>query len=262
MNRRHLLLLAHAAALWPVGRWYVVRVTEGAGDLGGLAALGAAVALSAFAAPRARDRPLRLLLPCALLAASAASWAFAPPLVAAALGVTSLVALVSEVRFGTRMEGPLLGLALLALPSLSSLQFFVGWPFRVAVAAVAAPLLGVVGIDTVREGTTLVVVGRAVAVDAPCSGVWMLWGALLLVLGVAMLRRLTLRATAAGLAALLPLVFAANLLRTIGVTLIESRPGLPRWTHDAVGVVALAAAAAAVVLLTERTSRCAPRCST
>lgn len=261
------LVVVHLAALWPSVRWYVTRTTDGAGDMWGLAALAAAVSLTLLA-PQSADARAdrapapRLLLSTTLVAAQAVAWTFLPPLLCAAIGAASLVALVSELRFGSRMVPGLLGLALLSLPSISTLQFFIGWPFRVAVGAVVAPVLSGIGIDAVHQGTSLVVAGRAIAVDAPCSGVWMLWGAVLVWLCVAMARRLPARATITGLATVLPIVFAANALRTLCLVLVATRPGTPSWVHEGVGIVVLAAATAAVVLLSERSTRCAAPSST
>jgi exosortase/archaeosortase family protein len=262
VSRSYLLVAVHLAALWPVATWYVTRTTQGGGEHWGLAAAAAAVVIAARSRPAEPLQAPRLGLPIALLAVYALAFAFVPPLVRAALGVTSLAAIVSEVRFGRRMVPALALLLLLALPDVSTLQFFVGWPMRVAVGAVAAPALSAVGIDAAREGTWLVVEGRAVVVDAPCSGVWLAWGASVLWLALALARSLTARATFAGLALLVPLVFAANVARTVALVLVETRPALPAWSHEAVGLVVLAAAAVAVVLLSERYARCAPRRST
>lgn len=255
-----LLVAAHGVALWPVVQWYALRIGESDGDAWGIAALTVAVWFCAAARPPARRAGIGAATAALVVYATASP--FVPPLVGAALGMVSLVALVSALRFGTRIQPALLALCLASLPSVASLQFFVGWPFRVAVAAVVAPVLRGLGIDAVREGTSLVVAGRAIEVDAPCSGVWLLWGALILWFATALARRLTLRGVVAGVAVVLPVVFAANGLRTVSLILLERAPAAPAWAHSAVGVIVLAVAFAAVVLLSERLARCAQRPST
>jgi hypothetical protein len=61
---------------------------------------------------------------------------------------------------------PVLGLAVLALPLLSSLQFYAGYPLRVLTAEASRWLLAP-GFDVVREGTALM--GRRAAGDRRCA---------------------------------------------------------------------------------------------
>jgi len=234
-------------------------MTDGAGEPWGLAAAALAVAAAWVARPASvPERAPDLRLPAVLVGAYVAAGFLLPPLLAAAVGATSLVTLLAALR-RERPSLALLGLAVLSLPDVSTLQFFVGWPFRVGVATVAAPVLRIAGFDVAREGTMLVSCGRAVAVDAPCSGVWMLWGGLVLALALAAFARLPAGRTAAVVLAVLPAVFTANLLRSVGAFLLETMPrATPGWAHDGVGVVAFAAAAGAVLAVVDRLGRCRP----
>ena len=69
---------------------------------------------------------------------------------------------------------PVLGLSLLSLPLLASLQFYAGYPLRVVTAEASRWLLAA-GFSAQRSGASLLVDGQLVIVDAPCSGVQMLW---------------------------------------------------------------------------------------
>jgi hypothetical protein len=63
----------------------------------------------------------------------------------------------------------------LALPWVATLQFVAGYPLRVVVAMGAEKVLRLMGVLVTREGTDLWYEGVAVGVDAPCSGIRMLW---------------------------------------------------------------------------------------
>lgn len=245
------LVLAHLGALWPAVLWYVERSTHDGATLWGLAALAGAAAVVLFRPAQSPDRP-RLTLATGLLLASAVAALHLPPLLAAAVGVLSLTALVSELRWGRRLDAPLLGLALLALPDVSTLQYFVGWPLRVGVTRAVAWLLRFSGFEATPQGTLVLLEGRAIAVDAPCSGIWMGWGALLVWLVLAGLRDLDPRRTLLGLLLLGPTVFVANTLRSFSLTFVEAHGSLPPWVHDGVGLIVFAGLAAAVVLGSER----------
>jgi len=251
------LLVAHLAALWPVGTWYARRLTHGAGEPWGLLAMAAAVVLVVAAPRRAASTP-RLTLSTGFLVVFGVLWAVAPPLIAAAFAALSLAALVSDWRYGMRLQPALAGLLVLALPDISTLQFFIGWPFRVGVGAVVSPILSVLGLDVARQGTSLVVDGHALAIDAPCSGVWMGWGAFVLWLVLGLARRLSWQRLATGAALLVPIVFFANVFRTTSLVLLETSAILPAWAHEGIGVLIFALAACAVVGLSERRDACAP----
>ena len=75
---------------------------------------------------------------------------------------------------GNVATAPVFGLSLLSLPLLASLQFYAGYPLRVITAEASRWLLAA-GFEVERSGASLLVDGRLVIVDAPCSGVQMLW---------------------------------------------------------------------------------------
>jgi exosortase/archaeosortase family protein len=146
-------------------------------------------------------------------------------------------------------RAPLAGLALLALPLVASLQFYVGYPLRVFTAAFSAWLLQAAGQAAERSGAAMTVNGQLVIVDAPCSGVQLAWLAYFAACAVAafvglrdarFLRRLPL----VGL-----VVLSANVLRNSLLVGLEARPqGLGNAWHEAIGIAMLMA----VIVLTLR----------
>ena len=114
-------------------------------------------------------------------------------------------------------------------------------------------MLGALGLPVDRQGTLLVHAGRAVHVDAPCSGVWMLWVALVVVCALSFARRLGWTQTVALALVTLPVVFVGNTVRTLALFLVESgRVEAPSWLHESVGLLVFAAMVAALLWLLER----------
>ncbi|HEU4593463.1 MAG TPA: archaeosortase/exosortase family protein [Steroidobacteraceae bacterium] len=238
-----LVMAAHAACFWPVWRWYVERLDDGSDEPWALVALLAAVASSW---PRrgwrwnARDPLLLAAAAFTLLYALLAP--FAPPLPRALAAVAALGCSWISVG-GARDKLPaVICLLLLSVPVIASLQFYVGYPLRTITAAGATGLLNAFGGDVVRMGTSMVEHGRTVVVDAPCSGVRMLWtGSLLCTVLAAMRARLCWRAMLGSLAFVLPVVLAANSLRAALLFLIETADSAPpAWLHPAVGMFTFA----------------------
>ena len=140
------------------------------------------------------------------------------------------------------------GLALLALPAMMMVEFFFGYPLRLASALLAAGLMKVAGLPVTREGAALAWQGINVWVDAPCSGVRMLWSGMWLTLLASGLSRLGWIRT--GLACVwgLGVVVAVNALRVTGLCLVEGGL-LPIGNafHTGLGVMLFAAGALLIV---------------
>lgn len=142
-------------------------------------------------------------------------------------------------------------LVLLALPVIASLQFYLGYPLRVATAQAAAPLLRLMGLEVVPAGAALAWRELTVLIDAPCAGIGMLWvgsytAALLSYLNAASTGHAARNALAAA-----AIVFGANVLRNVALFFPEA--GLvPRWPvlHDGVGLAVFALALLAIFRVT------------
>jgi exosortase len=158
----------------------------------------------------------------ALVVLYAVSYPFVPPLVRAIVAMTALAVAGSSVWLGRPLDVRLWGLLLLSLPLISSLNFYLGFPLRAAVGEAAAMLLQMNGFAVAREGTTLVWNDRQISIDAPCSGVKMLWTGMYLTCALAVLWRLgTLRTAILGVCAVV-IVLAANVLRTTALFYVEA----------------------------------------
>ncbi len=241
-----------AAALWPHGLWIARRDGDGSDDPLGLAALAVVLLLLLRTARTLRVLPATgwLALAGALtIAANVARW-WAPPLLCSALAALALAAGLCAWWPAHAARGPIALLLLLALPLVASLQYYAGYPLRVLTAQASGWLLGAAGFVAERSGATLLVDGRLVIVDAPCSGVQMAWlgyfcactaAALAGRRDASFVRRLPLVGV---------LVLGGNIVRNTLLVALESRPqGLDAALHEAIGLAALALVCVLVVRL-------------
>ncbi len=259
------MLLVQLLAFWPLGPWYVQRLADGGGEAWGLLALMTAAAVIIREARNnvaadADGRP-RALIGSALLTLSyAASYVWLPPLARACLAVTAVTATVSACFLRRRFHAGIWGLLLLSLPVMDSLQFFTGYPLRALVAMLAAALLRLGGLTVTSQGAALGWGEMLVAVDAPCSGIRMLWVGAYLVVALACLYRLGFMRLLAGAGLALAALVLGNALRAAALFYLET--GLlpaPVGAHAAIGIVIFVFTAAAIVAGMEflrRTVKC------
>ncbi len=235
---------AWAVAGWPVWRWFAARIGDGSDEPWGLAALAVALV---FVPWRRLREPLPAGAAVAVLGAAATvflGYDLLPALVRGGLWMLALAALVGG-------DGPALaraGLLLLSLPVVATAQFYLGYPLRAVTAAGSVPVLDLCGYEVVRTGTALRWAGETVLVDAPCSGVQMLWTGLFAACALAAVRGLGSRGTLALWRWAGGAVFGANLLRCVALFLVEVRHGTPpEWLHQGIGLAAFAGALGVVV---------------
>ncbi len=253
MRKPIILMIIQFAGFWPVWRWYYLRSTE-ANQFAWILPILALIAFclkkpTGQASAQANHLP-RLIVPAAVTFLYVASFAFAPPLVRAILAVTAISATVSALKFHRIMHIGTWGLSLLSLPVMASAQFFGGYPLRVVSAAIVAPLLRIAGYAVLREGVCLNWYGQLIAIDAPCSGVRMLWAAMFLVCLVACVLELSPWRTILSAGCSIVAVVLANALRSSSLFFLEA--GLlhgPDWYHDAIGIAAFVLVGVLVLLM-------------
>ena len=216
------------------------------------------LAAATAAAVMMRDRalmpqnagPVVLWVPAAFLLAYAASYNDLSPLPRAVLAMAALGTAIGSLWYGKRIDVAICGLLLICLPVIASLNFYLGYPLRVAAGFIAEALLQMNGIAAVREGAQLQWSGQTVAIDAPCSGVKMLWTGAYLSLSLAAMMRLSDLRALALLGASAGVVILANAFRATSLFYVEA--GLlqgPELLHDAIGLVMFAFAAATIFVV-------------
>ena len=262
-----LWLALQTAALWPTWRWMAARLQDGSDDPLGWLALAALAALVLALRRDLRTAPRLPWLATALAGTLAATVlrGAAPALLVSLIAVLAwaagLLAFLPLTRRGAmRVHGgvlwpaprlavgrlPVLGLAVLALPLIASLQFYAGYPLRVLTAEASRWLLAP-WFAVVREGSSLSVNGVLVIVDAPCSGVQMAWAGYFTACAVALWAGRSDRAFALRLPLVGAAVLVGNVLRnSVLVALAGSGPGASEAVHQGVGLVVLAAVVGAI----------------
>lgn len=248
-------LALQAAALWPHALWAAGRMGDGSDDPLGLAAIAMLAVLLGRLAPDLRDRaqPGWLAASLGLTAgATAALWAL-PPLAASLIAALALGAALAA---WLPLQAPrlsLAGLVLLALPLLASLQFYAGYPLRLLTAQLSTWALQLAGFEAATSGAAMTVAGRLVIVDAPCSGVQMVWLGYFCAFAAAGWMGLRDGALLKRLPVVGLIVMAGNVLRNSVLVALESRPeGLGAGAHEAIGFVVLSVVCSAVLLWTMR----------
>lgn len=247
------------AALAPTWVWMVERMRDGSDDpLGALALAGlAALVWHVRRELRAAPRLGWLALATFGTVLAAVSRTGLPPLAAGLVAVLALAC--GLLAFVPRRVAavPVAGLAVLALPLLSSLQFYAGYPLRVVTAEAGRWLLAP-GFSVTREGSSLLVDGRLVIVDAPCSGVQMVWLGYFTACAVALWAARSDRAVLTRLPVVGALVLGGNILRNAVLVAFEgSGQPLAGWAHDAFGLAVLAAICGGIAWTMARPSRAA-----
>ena len=245
-----------ALALWPHWVWAARRLADSSDDPLGVAALGVLACAVGRLAPTLRPAPAPHwvgLAAAGVLASTAAHLGSAPALFSLLLAVLAMAATLAAFLPTHTPRWPLFGLALLAMPVLASLQFYAGHPLRLVTAQLSAWLLGAVGHDVQLSGTALNVNGNLVIVDAPCSGVQMLWVAYFCACTWAWKLRLPDRAFARRLGGVGVIVLAGNVLRNSVLVALEAGAApVSEQVHDGVGLAVLTGVCAAVLGLVQR----------
>lgn len=249
-----LLLLAGLIATWSSLQWYLNRLFSVDGEIASLLPL--LVAGWLIRRPTA-SRWLRLELrpAMAVLVLYGMAYWFLPAIFRALLAIFVLALLLSADRQIRHLPVAVWGLLLLALPVVASLQFYLGYPVRVVAGEISVLLLQLNGFAVVREGVVLNWGGTLVSIDAPCSGIKMLWTGLVTSLVLAGAYRMKPFATLGLLGVTVVTVVAVNALRVTSLFYIETGiVRLPGWAHDTVGLVTFGLIVLVLAWLAQKTS--------
>ena len=247
MRRLSLLLLAaQALAFWPVWAWYARRTLDPSDEPWGLLALATAVILT-FRPSALRPGPApSFASPAALTIAYAGLFPVLPPLGRSLMALTAMGATLATLSGRPALHPARLVLFALATPLLPTLQFVAGYPLRVAAGESAALLLRLSGLPVVREGTLLSLGDTTVSIDAPCSGVRMLWAGMYL--AAVLSWHLGPWRSLACLALAVLAAVVGNALRSAALFYPESGMlTVPSLAHQGVGLAVFALVAASVV---------------
>lgn len=241
------LILLQILAFWSVWRWYFLRLSSSADEFYGILAL-LAIAVLSFKFRIKDSAVLNFKFIIASIAVYAVLFPFLPPLLRAVIAVTSLTFTISGFSFGKRFHFGIWSLFLLSLPFVASMQFYLGFPLRVLVGEATAFLLKLNGLSVFREGVCLFYGEQIIWIDAPCSGVKMLWmGFFLTGLLINIYRFSFVKSLLAFLSAF-AIILIGNIFRATGLFYLEAGIiELPDSAHEAIGVSAFILTCAGIV---------------
>ena len=174
---------------------------------------------------------------------------------------TAAGVLVTVAFAGTRIpRAPLAGLVGLLLPILPTLDFLLAYPLRRVSAIISVAMLRMNGVEVGLDGIALEWRGEQLLFDGPCSGVRMLWAALVLASLIALVQHQTPLIYTRTLAIATGIAVLGNALRASSLFYLENGY-LERLrgpiAHEAGGLLAFAMVAGAVTAATRLRTRAA-----
>lgn len=233
------LLALNALASWPHWLWMGQRFNDGSDDPWGIVAVLTILTLVWLDKDQWRLPNQRILGITAIFTIMASvSWGKMPPIIAAAFAVLGIAWLISGILPRQRPLMPLLMLAVLALPLVASLNFYVGYPLRWFCAQATAQVLSLLGLTVTPQGAALLWNGQSILIDAPCAGIAMLWLGLYLAALFSFFNSSAIARCWLNTGMAMVTVVIANVLRN--AILFYKEAGivqLPHWTHEAIGLV-------------------------
>jgi exosortase/archaeosortase family protein len=274
-------LFAAAALILAVdpARWLVATWRDPAYDSNGLFVFLAAVGLLAWGvtSPVVDQTPRRRGLALALIALSASVRLAGQVLAVNTIGALCLVldvyALGLLLGLGARLRAVspawLAVVFAFSLPLERIVQRSIGYPLQQVSAAGACGVLGSVYDAIVCEGVRIVLAGKDVLVDLPCSGAQAIILTLLAFAAAAAVCRPAPLRAAAGIAIALASALVSNIVRiaVLAVGIAEPRrlggiPVMEQPWHDLIGLATLALACAPLLVWAQqvwrpRSGRCA-----
>jgi exosortase len=233
------LLASTILAAWPQWLWMIRRSTDGSDDPWGIVALLTIVALVYLDKDALRSPQASALSATALwIVVATATWGWLPPIISTAFALIGCTWLIAYMLPKSRTLLPLLSLAILALPLVASLNFYLGYPLRWFCAQSTSMLLSLFGTEVTPAGASLWWNGKTILIDAPCAGIAMLWIGLYLGALFSYLSKTNTTRTVLNLSMASVLVIIANVLRNTLLFYKESGlVHLPHWTHEAIGLL-------------------------
>lgn len=236
-----LFILGQLVAYWPVWHWYVQRMLDGSDEPWGILAFITAIFLVVRKGTWNAPSTLTMMICTVIATFYTISFGYVPSLFRGVLMILALSFSVSSICYGRTVHAGIVGLLLLSLPLIASLQFYGGFPIRVITAFLSSQILNLVGYEVVPQGTLLYWLGEVIAVDAPCAGIKMMWTGLYLNFTLATWQNLGFVATWLSCSFTLFAVFIGNIFRATLLFFTES--GLinaPEIAHQAIGIIVFA----------------------
>jgi len=231
------LFLLLGIAFWSSFVWLVERAFDGSDDPWGIGVLIILVLFGGFFSKQGEKR-VEGNPPYFSILVYGITFSYLPNLVRGIIAAFVFARIVSLQRGTGRWHLGTWAVASLVLPWLSSLQFFLGYPMRWMTTKMSALFLGMSGLNVQAKGLMLMWGPVDVWVDAPCSGVKMLWVGMFFAATLAFIFRLKNTATFALLAMGMVATLIGNVIRASAVFYLEAGIiKVPDFFHDLLGLL-------------------------
>lgn len=248
-NSKIVLILLQIVAFWSVWQWYFLRLSASSEEFYGVVSL-LAIAVICLKYGNAEEGFPNLKLIIVSLLLYAVTFDFLPPIFRAAVAVTSLTFSISGIFFRQRFHFGIWILFLLGLPVINSLQFYLGYPMRVFVGEATVFLLKTNGLQVFREGVALNFAEQTVWIDAPCSGIKMLWSGFFLTASLMTIFKFRFLKSVLAMLSAFVIILIGNTFRATSLFYLETGIfKMPSFAHEGIGVIVFVFTAIAIVLI-------------
>jgi exosortase/archaeosortase family protein len=230
------ILLFQIISFWSVWYWYILRVTDKSDEPLGILSLITSIFFIGKIDfyKKFSNKQLHILILSLLI--YILTYNFTSDMIHAVFAILSIGYTFYSSK--ERISPAILGLFFLTLPIIASMQFYLGYPLRMVSSYFMIILLRMNGLFVIQEGTCLSLNKRIVCVDAPCSGVNMLWFSFYFTFFICCLYKLDLKKTIIVSAISFISIIIANIMRSTSLFYVESNIiNLPNFAHQGIGVI-------------------------
>lgn len=233
------ILIIQVLTFFNVWAWYISRVTDKSDEPLGILALITVIFFVFFNGKTNYTRQVtkkELDINIVTLITYLLSYSYTGDMIHGIFALFSIGCSFSFLK--EKLSPAIFGLLFLALPILASMQFYIGYPLRMISGFFTINLIKMNGFFVVQDGTCLKFGKSLVCIDAPCSGVNMLWMGFYLAFFVSCLYQFNWKKTILVSIVSFISIIAANIIRSTALFYTESGIiQLPEFAHQSIGLI-------------------------
>ena len=146
MFKSRKFVIAQLLCFWPVWSWYIQRIADGSDEPWGVLALSTVAVLLLMRGRLGASTGSVVLISSGIVCIYALGYNFLPPLARGMIAMVALALTLSSMCYGKLLQPGVLGLLILSLPVIASIQFYGGFPVRFITAAASGADFGIGGL--------------------------------------------------------------------------------------------------------------------
>lgn len=248
------IILVQALTFWNAWYWYVSRMLDGSDEPLGILAL---ITLIFFIGKVDLNKLVtknQVNIFIIILLTYILTYRITPDMIHSIFAVISLgyTFYISK----EKISPAIIGLFFMTLPVIASMQFYLGYPLRSLNSYMMVILLRLNGFYVSQDGTCLNFNKNLICVDAPCSGINMLWFSSYFALFICCLYKLNLHKTIKVSLISFISIIIANIMRSTSLFYTESGVlKLPAFVHQGVGILTFILSISIVIIYVNMSER-------